>query len=93
MSWGVRKFSSGRQWYRTDRWQRLRRRVLSEQPFCAMREKRERCRLVATEVDHIKPHRGEGRLFLALVAAEAAPCCDGAVSYNSSLGGVGRSLR
>ena len=31
MSWGVRKFSDGRQWYRTDRWQRLRRMVLSEQ--------------------------------------------------------------
>jgi 5-methylcytosine-specific restriction enzyme A len=63
MSWGVRRFSDGRQWYRTDRWQRLRRRVLSEQPFCAMREQRERCRLVATEVDHIKPHRGDRRLF------------------------------
>ena len=59
MSWGVRRFSDGRQWYRTDRWQRLRRRVLSEQPFCAIREQRERCRPVATEVDHIKPHRGD----------------------------------
>ena len=63
MSWGVRKFSGSRQWYRTDRWQRLRRRVLSEQPFCAMREQRERCRLVATEVDHIKPHRGDYSLI------------------------------
>ena len=63
MSWGVRKFSGGRQCYRTDRWQRLRRKVLSEQPLCAMREQRERCRLVATEVDHIKPHRGDRRLF------------------------------
>ena len=73
MSWGVRKFSGGRQWYRTDRWQRLRRRVLSEQPFCAMREKRERCRLVATEVDHIKPHRGDRRLFFD--RANLQPMC------------------
>ena len=73
MSWGVRKFSAGRQWYRTDRWQRLRRRVLSEQPLCAMREKRERCRLVATEVDHIKPHRGDRRLFFD--RANLQPMC------------------
>ena len=63
----------GRQWYRTDRWQRLRRRVLSEQPFCAMREQRERCRLVATEVDHIKPHRGDRRLFFD--RANLQPMC------------------
>ena len=73
MSWGVRKFSGGRQLYRTDRWQRLRRRVLSEQPFCAMREQRERCRLVATEVDHIMPHRGDRRLFFD--RANLQPMC------------------
>ena len=73
MSWGVRKFSGGRQLYRTDRWQRLRRRVLSEQPFCAMRAQRERCRLVATEVDHIKPHRGDRRLFFD--RANLQPMC------------------
>ena len=56
-----------------DRWQRLRRRVLSEQPFCAMREKRERCQLVATEVDHIKPHRGDRRLFFD--RANLQPMC------------------
>ena len=73
MSWGVRKFSGGRQWYRTDRWQRLRSRVLSKQPFCAMRGQRERCRLVATEVDHIRPHRGDRRLFFD--RANLQPMC------------------
>jgi 5-methylcytosine-specific restriction protein A len=65
MSWGVRKFSDGRQWYRTDRWQRLRVQVLREDPLCVMCSKREGCAGIATEVDHIKPHRGDRALFYA----------------------------
>jgi 5-methylcytosine-specific restriction endonuclease McrA len=63
MSWGERKFTAGRELYRTKRWQQLRTKVLREQPLCVMAGKRERCCVGATEVDHIKPHRGERLLF------------------------------
>jgi 5-methylcytosine-specific restriction protein A len=63
MSWGERKFNAGRKLYRTKRWQTIRIKVLREQPLCVLKGKREQCRVIATEVDHITPHRGERRLF------------------------------
>ena len=63
MSWGDRKFNVGRKLYRTQRWQMMRVKVLREQPLCVLKGKREHCRLVATEVDHITPHRGDRKLF------------------------------
>jgi 5-methylcytosine-specific restriction protein A len=48
--------------YKTARWQRLRRRLLSEHPLCTL------CKLQgritpATVADHIKPHKGNLELF------------------------------
>jgi 5-methylcytosine-specific restriction endonuclease McrA len=63
MSWGERMFTAGRELFRTKRWQQLRTKVPREQPLCVMGGKRERCCVGATEVDHIKPHRGERLLF------------------------------
>jgi hypothetical protein len=56
MSWGTRTRTDGRQLYRTARWQRLRARVLREQPLCVNVGKVETCRVEATEADHIRPH-------------------------------------
>lgn len=51
-----------RKWYSTSRWQRLRERQLSQNPLCVT------CLSVgvtepATDVDHIRPHRGDPLLF------------------------------
>jgi 5-methylcytosine-specific restriction protein A len=73
MSWGERKFNVGRKLYRTKRWQSMRIRILREQPLCVLKGKRERCLVVATEVDHIKPHRGDRRLFFD--RANLQPMC------------------
>lgn len=64
MSWGERKFTAGRELYRTKRWQRLRAKVLRDVDYlCVQNGKSEGCRTVATEIDHIKPHRGDRKLF------------------------------
>ena len=44
--------------YSDKRWQQLRQRQLLVEPWCAV------CGARATDVDHIKPHRGDLRLFL-----------------------------
>lgn len=50
-------------WYTTDEWQQLRAEHLLIEPFC--REcARAGERTPATVVDHIRPHRGDRRLFL-----------------------------
>lgn len=51
-----------RAWYRTDRWRQIRAQQLLIQPWC------EECRkggrmVVATDVDHIEPHRGDESRF------------------------------
>ena len=63
MSWGQRRFTAGRAWYSTKRWQTLRGMILQGQPLCVMVSKREQCLVFATEVDHKAPHRGDQRLF------------------------------
>jgi 5-methylcytosine-specific restriction enzyme A len=64
MSWGERKLTAGRELYRTKRWQRLRAKVLRDADYlCVQDGKRESCGVVATEVDHITPHRGNPNLF------------------------------
>ena len=49
-------------WYRTKPWGRLRLDVLREQPFCVACRAEGR-HTVATEIDHIRPHRGDRQWF------------------------------
>ena len=48
--------------YKTARWQRLRKRVLSEHPLCAECGRKGRI-APATVADHIIPHKGKLELF------------------------------
>ena len=50
--------------YNSKRWQRIRANQLAQYPYCVvcMREGHE---IKATEVDHVRPHRGDERLFFA----------------------------
>jgi 5-methylcytosine-specific restriction protein A len=48
--------------YKRKRWRRARERYLNEHPFCKHCKKEGRLRS-ATVVDHIKPHRGNKKLF------------------------------
>lgn len=48
--------------YKTARWQKLRKRVLSEHPLCAECERQGRI-APATVTDHIIPHKGNLELF------------------------------
>ena len=52
-----------RRLYRTVRWAKLRALVLAEQPLCADCLMEEVTLTPATDVDHIKPHRGDLTLF------------------------------
>lgn len=47
--------------YKTQRWQRLRKMVIAEQPICIV----EGCSRLTTDVDHVLPHRGKEELFFA----------------------------
>lgn len=51
-----------KQWYDSARWQRLRAEVLRDAPFCVHCQA-ERIHRLATEVDHIRKHEGDPRLF------------------------------
>lgn len=51
-----------RRLYRTRRWIRLRASVLQEQPFCVDCSKLNRLE-PSTDVDHVRPHRGNVNLF------------------------------
>lgn len=56
------KVPAWKKWYQTAAWRRLRAWVLANNPLCVM------CQAlhvvcVATEVDHIIPHRGDRQLF------------------------------
>ena len=48
--------------YSTSRWQRLRQYILSKEPLCVECKKNKRIR-PAKVVDHIKPHKGNKKLF------------------------------
>ena len=48
--------------YATARWKRLRQRILSAEPFCRECMKDGHA-VIATDVDHIKSHRGDPELF------------------------------
>lgn len=52
--------SPGRELYGTERWRRLRKRILAGLPDCA------ECGEPAKHVDHIRPHRGDVQLFFDL---------------------------
>ena len=49
-------------WYNSARWRRYRKAFLAKHPWCAACEREARTAF-ATEVDHIKPHRGNYALF------------------------------
>jgi 5-methylcytosine-specific restriction protein A len=51
-----------RAWYKTGRWQALRRAQLVKQPLCCFCEARGRI-VAATVCDHVEPHRGDSTLF------------------------------
>ena len=48
--------------YNSNHWQRLRKHVLAKQPLCVICLKEKRI-TPATVVDHIKPHKGDEKLF------------------------------
>lgn len=48
--------------YKTARWRKMRLRQLKRHPLCQCVHCQE-CGLVADTVDHIKPHRGDPKLF------------------------------
>ena len=48
--------------YSTQRWQRLRKRVLAAEPFCRECMKAGKA-TIATDVDHIVDHKGDPKLF------------------------------
>ena len=53
-----------RAWYRSPEWARIRKQQLLEQPWC------EDCRAagkleLATDVDHVIPHRGDRNIFMS----------------------------
>lgn len=49
-------------WYKSRRWQQLRKQQLTEHPFCQCQHHRGR-RVRGNVVDHKRPHRGDIRLF------------------------------
>ena len=48
--------------YSRRRWHALRRQWLAEHPLCAECERRGEIRM-ATDVDHVTPHKGDAKLF------------------------------
>jgi len=58
----TRPHAFSRAWYRSPRWQALRRAALRAQPFCSLCEVEGR-RRATTDADHIEPHRGSPELF------------------------------
>lgn len=48
-----------RQWYKTPRWQRLRRATIRANPFCRMHLETTGQHVPATKVDHVIPHHGD----------------------------------
>ena len=51
-------------WYKTKRWQRLRKAQLARHPYCQCPHHRGQDKLAtATVVDHITPHKGDTTLF------------------------------
>ena len=51
-----------RKWYKSKRWQRLRQKKLQAQPYCQCPHHKGKA-IPADTVDHIKPHKGDARLF------------------------------
>jgi len=49
-------------WYKTYRWQQLRKRHLDAHPLCVMCERGGKIRL-ATICDHVEPHKGDEARF------------------------------
>lgn len=60
--------------YNFSHWQRLRKHVLTKQPLCVICLKEKRI-TPATVVDHIKPHKGDVKLFFDINNLQ--PLCKG----------------
>ena len=67
-----RKEKLGAHMYKTARWLRLRKRILNEHPLCLHCKQRDII-TQATDVDHIKPHKGNATLFYC--ASNLQPLC------------------
>jgi len=63
----------GRHWYQTNRWRKLRARILAADPLCRHCLERESRPVPATEVDHIDRHRGNAIKFWS--AKNLQPLC------------------
>jgi 5-methylcytosine-specific restriction protein A len=57
------RFQTGECRYDGARWRRLRQQFITQHPLCIQKDTDTRCTLVAEEVDHIVPHRGDPALF------------------------------
>lgn len=58
--------------YKRKKWRQLRQAVLDKEPFCRYCKREDKLKL-AEVVDHIKPHKGDMRLFYQ--RSNLAPCC------------------
>lgn len=69
---GFRSDPASRRWYKTKRWQILRRIILEQQPAC------NRCGHQADTVDHMTPHKGDVEVFFdpGNLQALCKPCHD-----------------
>lgn len=66
-----------RSWYKSGRWQRVRRAILQREPLCRMCRRKGHI-TAATVVDHITPHKGDEALFWSAdnLQALCGPCHD-----------------
>ncbi len=69
-----------RRWYYTNTWKAIRRRQLTNEPYCRRCDDHGKPGVPATTVNHIVPHRGVYELFLAgPFESLCAPCHSGPV--------------
>jgi len=64
-------------WYSSRRWRRLKQLQLQRQPWCSICADRGELGIVATEVDHVEPHRGDrAKFFLGELQSLCKHCHD-----------------
>lgn len=76
--------------YRTGQWQALRRQQLTMQPFCAECQRAGRYTL-ASEVDHVVPHRNDEQLFFDAVNLQSLCHSCHSIKTAREDGGFGRA--
>ena len=79
-----------RQWYRTNRWRKLRWSVLVEQCFTCQMCKRMILEKGKAVADHIRPHHGDARLFWdrANIQCLCSACHDSAKKIEEGRGAI-----